>query len=215
MIKQRISILTLVALIIFFLAGCSVLPASQSGNVLLAESFDDNAGLLQKYTRDTGSAGVDGGEFTIKVFEQNYMQWSLVELSLSDAVIDVSARKTAGSDDNIYGVICRYKDDLNFYYLAVTSDGYYGIGRMLNGERTLLGSDQLQPTSAVNGGTAVSHLRVTCSGSTLSLEVNGQTLQTADDANLFEGQAGLFAGEFANTGVEIRFDNLLITRPGS
>lgn len=215
MIKHGKSLISIIALVIFSLSGCSGIPGSQSGNVLLAESFDGSAGLLARYEKTTGSAGMDGGEFAIKVFEQNYLQWSLVKQSFSDTIIDVQARKTAGPDNNLYGVICRYKDDLNFYFLAVSSDGYYGIGRMLNGERTLLGADQMQPSSAVTGGTTVNRLRVTCSGSTLSLEVNGQLLQTVEDQSFTEGQAGLFAGEFSDTGLEIRFDNLLITRPGS
>jgi len=198
--------------LITVLSGCSMLPSNQTGNVLVAESFDENPGVMQTYSRDTGNAEVDGGEFAIRTFEQNYLQWALVKLNFTDAVIEVSAHKVAGPDDNIYGVICRYQDDLNFYFLAVSSDGYYGIGRMLNGERMLLGSDQLQPTSVVKGGTSANDLRVTCSNTTLILEVNGQTLEMVNDQSFSEGQAGLFAGEFTDTGLEIRFDNLLITR---
>jgi hypothetical protein len=180
--------------------------------VLLAESFDRSTSLEQ-YEKSTGRAAVSDGEFSLQVFEPNYMQWSLVKSSFSDTIIDVQAHKAAGPDDNFYGVICRYQDDNNFYFLGIASDGYYGIGSMINGERSLLSGDDLQPTQAVQGGTSINHLHAVCSGTTLSLEVNGQMLQSVQDQNLVQGKAGVFAGDFADAGLQILFDNLLITRP--
>lgn len=194
------------------LAGCSLFPNAQESDVLFAESFDGSADKLGQYSRATGTAGVLAGEFQIDVLEPNYMQWSLVNGAFSDSIIELQARKAEGPDNNLYGVICRYQDDLNFYYLVVSSDGFYGIGRVLNGSRTLLSADQMQPTTAVQGGTAVNHLKAKCAGSTLALEVNGVGLVSVEDPNFAQGQVGLLAGDFSDSGVDIRFDNLLITQ---
>ena len=212
---RRLTFLFTILVIFSLLAGCSLLPLGQNANILLAESFDGKASEMDQYVKDTGSAGVQADEFQIRVLAPNYMQWSLVNLSFTDAVVEVAARKAGGPDDNIYGVICRFKDDLNFYFMVVSSDGYYGIGRMLNGQRTLLTGDQLTPTAAVGQGNAVNLIRAECSGPTLSLEVNGTQLAKVSDINLTEGKSGLLAGDFTDSGVDIRFDNLKITKPRS
>jgi hypothetical protein len=195
------------------LAGCGLFSNGQNTNVLFAESFDDTAKQMERYSETTGSAGVTTGEFQLQVLEPNYMHWALVNQSFSDTVIEFQARKAAGPDDNLYGAICRYQDDLNFYYLVISSDGYYGIGSVIQGARSLIGSEQMLPSASIQGGTGINHLKLVCEGSTLSLEVNGEVLASVEDTTLADGQVGLLAGAFSNTGVDIRFDNLLVTRP--
>ena len=213
MTRQPVRTAFLIFCLLIFLTGCANLPVHSASDLLLAESFDLKPGEMDTYSRDTGSAGQQDGEFQIRVLEPNYVQWSLIHLNTSDAVIEVQTRKAGGPDDNLMGVICRYQDDLNFYFMVISSDGYYGIGRMLNGERTLLTGQTLQPSTMVQGGNTVNCLKVTCSGSTLSLAVNGETLASVQDTSLTAGQAGLLAGDFADAGADIRFDNLMITRP--
>jgi len=202
-----------ILLLVATLAGCGLFSNGQNTNVLFAESFDDTAKQMDHYSETTGSAGVTAGEFQLQVLEPNYMHWALVNQPFTDAVIEFQARKAAGPDDNLYGAICRYQDDLNFYYLVISSDGYYGIGSVIQGARSLIGSQQMLPSPSIQGGTGINHLKVVCAGSTLSLEVNGELLATVEDATLAEGKVGLLAGAFSNTGVDIRFDNLLVTRP--
>jgi hypothetical protein len=212
MTHQPVRIAFPIFCLLIFLTGCASLPLHSASDLLLAESFDLKPGEMDTYSRDTGSAGQQDGEFQIRVLAPNYMQWSMVHLNASDVVIQVQTRKAGGPDDNLMGVICRYQDDLNFYFMVISSDGYYGIGRMLKGERTLLTGQTLLPSVWVQGGNAVNTLKVTCSGSRLSLEVNGEALASVEDTSLTDGQAGLLAGDFADTGTDIRFDNLMINR---
>lgn len=202
-----------ILLIITTLAGCGLFSNNKSTNILFVESFDDTARQMDRYSETTGSAGVTGGEFQLQVLEPNYMHWALVNQSYGDTVIEFQARKAAGPDDNLYGAICRYQDELNFYYLVISSDGYYGIGRVIQGARSLIGSQQLLPSPSIQGGTGINHIKVVCAGATLSLEVNGELLTSVEDAALATGQVGLLAGDFSTTGIDIRFDNLLVTRP--
>ena len=212
MTHRHVRISSLVFCFLILLTGCAALSLRTTSDLLLAESFDLKPGEMDTYSRDTGSAGQQDGEFQVRVLEPNYVQWSLVHLNASNVVIQVQTRKAGGPDDNLMGVICRYQDDLNFYFIVISSDGYYGIGRMLKGERTLLTGQTLLPSAWVQGGNTVNTLKVTCSGSRLSLEVNGETLASVEDTSLTDGQAGLVAGDFADTGADIRFDNLLINR---
>lgn len=211
--SRLISILVF-AVLALSTAGCSLLGAGQDSPVLFAESFDANPKQMDVYVKDTGMAGVMDGEFQIQVNDPNYMQWALVNQAYPDTVVEVQARKAGGPDDNLYGVICRYKDAENFYYLVISSDGYYAIGSIVGSVRSLIGSQMMQRSEAILGGTQINHLKASCTGSTLSLEVNGTLVSSVQDTNLTDGNAGLLAGAFNDSGVDIRFDNLLVTRPG-
>ncbi len=200
-----------ILLLVATMAGCGLFSNSQNTNALFAESFDDTARQMDRYSESTGSAGVTGGEFQLQVLEPNYMHWALVSQAFGDTVIEFQARKAAGPDDNLYGAICRYQDDLNFYFLVISSDGYYGIGSVIQGARSLIGSQEMLPSPSIQGGTGINHLKVVCAGSTLSLEVNGALLASVEDSTLAAGQVGLLAGAFTTTGVDVRFDNLLVT----
>ncbi len=134
-----------ILLLVATLAGCGLFSNSQNTNALFAESFDDTARQMDRYSESTGSAGVTGGEFQLQVLEPNYMHWALVSQAFGDTVIEFQARKAAGPDDNLYGAICRYQDDLNFYFLVISSDGYYGIGSVIQGARSLIGSQEMRP----------------------------------------------------------------------
>jgi hypothetical protein len=59
----------------------------------------------------------------------------------------------------------------------------------------------------------VNHVQAVCQGSDLSLSVNDQLLAAVEDASFSAGQIGLIAGTYATPGVEVFFDNLLVTQP--
>jgi hypothetical protein len=111
------------------------------------------------------------------------------------------------------GIICRYKDESNFYFLRITSDGYYGISKLVDGEESLLGSEELQSSSQIKTGTETNRLRADCVGNTLTLYANGQVLASVTDDSLTGGDVGLIAGTFDQAGNDARFDNFVVYRP--
>jgi hypothetical protein len=114
---------------------------------------------------------------------------------------------------NLYGLICRYVDNQNFYFLIVASDGYYAIGKSVNGEYDYIDTEFMEETDAVLGGDATNHIRADCSGSTLRLYANGNLLKEVNDATFTTGDIGLIAGTFDNVGVDILFDNVVVRAP--
>lgn len=182
-------------------------------NILFQDDFSDkNSGW---HTLTEGDQVVDYQQngFRFYVTETQFDYWSVPGLSFTDAVIQVNAVKVGGPDDNDFGVICRYQDDSNFYGFLVSSDGYYGISKMADGEHNLLGSEDMQPSDAINQGAASNTLKVSCVGSTLSLTVNGQKLLEVEDSDYTRGDIGLIAGTFDVGGVDVVFDNLVVTKP--
>ena len=130
-----------------------------------------------------------------------------------DVIIEVKAENT-GSPDNYFGVLCRYQDLQNFYFLVVSSDGYYGFLRRLGGgDIELIGMESMLSSDAVQLGGASNHIRLDCVGSILTLYVNGEMVGQASDSALTNGDVGLYAGTFEIAGTDILFDNFVVYQP--
>jgi hypothetical protein len=139
--------------------------------------------------------------------------WANPGLKFNDVRVDVDINKTSGPDDNYFGVICRYKDGSNFYILAISSDGYYGIVKVLEGSLSLLGSDQMQPSEAIQQGNAANHLSAECKGDSLSLSVNGHALLSVEDDAFSSGDVGLEVTTRQSGGVDVLFTHFSVTKP--
>lgn len=139
--------------------------------------------------------------------------WANPGLKFSDVHVEVDITKTGGPDDNYFGVICRYKDGGNFYILAISSDGYYGIVKVQDGSLSLLGSIQMQPSEAIQQGNAANHLSAECKGEKLSLAVNGQQLFSVEDGTFTSGDVGLEVTTRQSGGVDVLFTHFSVTKP--
>ena len=132
----------------------------------------------------------------------------------TDASIEVSATNTnLDISDNSFGIICRYTNNDNYYYLVITSDGFYDIGKNVNGVVDSIinpgGSMQqlninLDPTN---------HLVAVCNGSTLTLSVNNNLLASVTDSSLTSGWVGLIASSYDYEDVIIRFNDISVAKP--
>lgn len=162
-----------------------------------------------------GSTDYSNGSFRIKVTNTSYLLWANPNQSLqNDISINVDATKAGGPDDNKFGVICRYQDSNNFYYLFITSDGYAGISMFKNNEQIWLTGDALIPSDAINQGAATNSIRADCAGSTLTLYANNQQIASVTDSSFSGGDVGLIAGTYETSGVDILFDNFMVFKSG-
>lgn len=183
------------------------------GRVLFRDDFSDPAsGWSQAVTASGESTYVDGA-YRIFVNVPNVDVWSKPGKDFGDVRIEVDAYKVGGERDNRFGVICRAVDDDSFYTFIISSDGYYGIGLIDGQNYQLLGMEALQPSKAINLGSASNHIRADCVGDTLTLTVNGVQLAQVKDARFPRGDVGLIAGTYAAPGTDIRFDDFIVYQP--
>jgi hypothetical protein len=185
----------------------------QNGQVMFQDDFSDPASGWIRVTAATGMSDYLDGVYRILVNEPNVDIWSKPGLNVSDVRIEVDAFKVGGDRDNRFGVICRAVDDDSFYTFIISSDGYYGIGMINDNVYQLIGMDALQPSDAIQLGSAMNHVRADCVGTTLTLYVNGVQLAQVQDASFTGGDVGLIAGTYDTPGTDIRFDNFIVYRP--
>lgn len=186
---------------------------SNSGQVLFQDDFSDPSSGWNRVTTTKGQTDYADGVYRIFVNEPNLDIWSKPGRNFSDVRIEVDALKVGGERDNRFGIICRAVSADSFYTFIVSSDGYYGIGKIKGQDYHLIGMDALQPSKAIRLGTALNRLRADCVADRLTLYVNGEKLVEVQDTEFASGDVGLIAGTYQSAGTDIRFDNFIVYQP--
>jgi hypothetical protein len=217
-LKSTLSLLALLttALLLSACSGSSLPAGGETlapGTVLFADDFSNTSNGWGIWNRDGALVAYHQGGLRILVDETQYDFWSVSGRQFSNAQIEVEATKIGGPDDNDFGIICRYQDEDNFYMLLVSSDGYFGIASMKEGQYRMIGSEALQYSQSIAQGQATNHLRADCVGSTLRLFANGQKLLEVQDSAFTSGDVGLLAGAYNTSGVDLLFDNFIVKQP--
>jgi hypothetical protein len=138
---------------------------------------------------------------------------SVPGLDFGDVRIEADTLKLGGTDVNRIGLVCRYSDPANYYFFIVSTDGFYGLGKVTDGAASLLGMTEMQRSEAVQPQGGVNHLRADCIGETLTLYNNGRALAEVSDADHASGDAGTFAGTANEPALDVVFDNFVVIKP--
>ncbi|GAB4579645.1 MAG: hypothetical protein Fur0022_23830 [Anaerolineales bacterium] len=182
--------------------------------ILFEDDFSDVNKADWGSNRDAdGITDFEQGGYRIFVNKIDWIFWSTAGLSFTDVRIEVDATKLGGPDTNEFGLICRYVDTDNFYFLTATSDGYFSISKYLNGEYFSLTEETFLPTDYVNQGNALNHLRADCIGNTLTLYINEQLIASYTDSSFSSGDVGIMVGSYNTSGADILFDNFVVYQP--
>jgi len=192
------------------LGGQEAPVVGEAGEVLFSDDFSD-AGSGWDIVE--GNTDYFEDAYRIYVEQASYDRWANPGRNFTgDIRIDVDITKAGGPDDNNFGVQCRYHDNdgFDYYGFQISSDGYVWIQRVDDGTPVGLSSEKMQPSDAVLQGAATNHLTVYCTGSELSLWVNGQKVASATDSTYPDGDVGFIAGTYETPGTDMRFDNLLV-----
>jgi hypothetical protein len=216
-LKRSKWIFPLIALLLVSLS-CQVLPNSAQdpanlGRVLFKDDFSDPSSGWNRITTTQGETDYADGIYRIFVNEPNLDVWSMPGGEFKDVRIEVDTLKVGGERDNRFGIICRAEDLESFYTFVISSDGFYGIGKILGQDYSLIGMDALQPHDAILEGSALNHLRADCVGDTLTFYANGTQLAQVRDSEFQSGDVGLIAGTYQTPGTDIRFDNFTVYTP--
>jgi len=213
-----------VAFLVLWLAGCAKVPlvsnllesSTQSATQASQLFFDDFSETKSGWDRFSGEIGITdytAETYQILVNEPNTDLFANPGQLFKNVVVEVVASRISGPVNNNFGVICRYRDEKNFYSAQISSDGYAGIFRMKNGVLKLLGNETMIPVPAILGGTAENRIRFECIGSSLALAVNGTPVDAREDKSFDKGDVGLIAGTYEESGTLVAFDDFRVTQP--
>jgi hypothetical protein len=184
----------------------------QPGQIVLTDTFGNPDSGWDTYTDDDTWAGYVDGEYRLGVYRSNFVTWGNPSSGqkLSNFEIEVDARQVEGPIDNDFGVLVRYQsDDNNFYWFQISSDGYYSVDLLEDGEWVSL--VPWTESSTINQGVgATNHIKVVCYNELFSLYVNDVYLTGVTDTTFQSGNVGLAAGTFDESGVVVDFDNVQV-----
>jgi hypothetical protein len=204
----------------FILLACQVSaaprswPAFESGNLLFQDDFSDpRSGWRVSTDASSGRMEYQDQAYRILVEGEQQLLWSGPGLDFVDSRLEVDVFHPGEARDDDFGLVCRAQDDRNFYYLVISSDGYFGIGKVVDGAYTLISAEAMPPSEAILRGSASNHLRADCEGDQLTLYANGIQLDSVYDDEFERGEVGLLAGTLDAAETEVVFDNFSVLVP--
>lgn len=196
-------------------SGTDTQVSSTNGDIIYQDDFSNSGSGWPSKSSDGGSMDYANGNYRIYVSDPYADLIANAGENLpADVVIDVDITKSGGTENNDFGAVCRLKDLDNFYFFQISSDGYAVIGKFENNQMQYLSADGMSKVDGIYPGSSTNHMRVECVGNSFSLYANGSLVATVTD-NTFTsgGDVGLMAGTFDEGGVDIVFDNFIVTNP--
>ncbi len=185
-----------------------------SGTILFSDDFNDPDSGWDRYSDEDGSTDYYDEGYRILITIERQLFWANPYRNFIDVRIEVDADLIGGSEDNSLGVICRYEDIDNFYALVISSDGYYGIRKRIDGgDLEILDDDSLRFSDAIHLGGERNHITAECIGNSLRLFANGVLLKEVTDSDISSGDVGLIASTFDAPTTDILFDNFVVYAP--
>jgi hypothetical protein len=203
----------LIALVTLLACGCT---KGEDQGVLFQDDFDNLRSGWGADQRDEFERGYEEGEYFIELHKPNWFIWTYPGEQFEDVSVEVEAHLASGSRDSHFGVLCRHANEDNFYYFAISADGYYAIFRRADGsDLEILNGDGsgMIPSPSIKTDEQTNQILAVCQGDELSLYVNGELLETVTDDTHEQGDVGLGAGDGAESDVRIQFDDFVVTQP--
>lgn len=191
-----------------------------SSNVLLTDDFNVQSPEFETYTDENGTVETRDGVYLVRAISDLW-HWGKSTSEFENTVAEFDVTMISGPSNNNagFGIVCRLTEredtSVDGYMLAISGDGYYTIRSVTASNMSPL--VDWTYSDAVHQGTVLNHVRATCNGDQLKLEVNGQLVA---EANTIAGGAtsgalafSAISFEDAEKTAEVHFDNLIVSQP--
>jgi hypothetical protein len=190
-------------------------PSPTSGSILFQDDFIKPANGWMETKTDYAEFAYLDGEYRILLNKPDFNTYSLLpKQSFSNCSVEVDVRLAAGPSNGVFGILCRGEANeqavQKAYVFAIRPDGFYAILKRTSPtfwDAIAYGKE----SKAIKPGNAVNHLRADCSGTTLTLYVNGEKLLEKTDTAFKAGQVGLVVtSQPKSDPMDVRFDNFVV-----
>jgi hypothetical protein len=182
--------------------------------VLFVEDFSNsNSGWMQ-YVDNSGSSISYVAE-GLRIFLNEPLSdlWTTPGKHFKNVWVETDVTVMGGPENNHFGIICRYQSNQSFYAFLISSDGYFGVVKFIEGKFIGIGKPSMQFNAVINKEKSLNHLRAVCQDDNLSLSVNGKLLEKVQDDLFRDGDVGLIAGTYELPGTDVFFDNFIVLEP--
>lgn len=208
------SLLVILVIILGACQGPSIIFESPSGTVLYQDDFSDSSsGWENFHDPEKGTMDYFDSFYRVQVLGEFQMLTTGPGLDFADVKLASDMLKVVGTSNDIFGLVCRMEDQDNYYYFVISSDGYYGIGKVIDGVQTMLGATGMLPSEIISKGMAKNHLQADCIDENLVLSINGQELVSTEDGEIGTGDVGIIVGTMQDSENVVLFDNFSVINP--
>jgi hypothetical protein len=193
-------------------------PPVEDAEQRLADTMAADPTFTDSFTRDNGNWSLDsdetvtyelkGRKLHITVNKENWLGWTIYNGEApADFLVAVDGTVPEGSPVGEYGLVFRSVDDSNFYIAALSTDGYFGVWKNIDGEWAAI-ADWTSSDLIDLSPEAVNRLALLVTGQQFTLYINDVPATTVEDDTFAEGELGLFAGSFDDFPFSVAFDDL-------
>lgn len=188
----------------------AALPKPDAPRVALAVNAN-LASDLPPFNDGNGHGEPSGTSYHIGAVEPESLVTAALDDRLPpDQIVEASFTTNGSPKDTSYGVVCRRRDNDNYYRLGVGNDGTFAIAKVENGTSTVLtgGGKWVRDRRLIDApGTVI--VRGECRGPTLRLFVDNQPIiQIADAVFDRPGGVGVFVETFTLPNATITVNRL-------
>ena len=212
-IRRRLIGYLILLTLLTLVCGCG---RGDSSGLPFQDDFSDPGSGWGADQRDRFARGYVEGQYFIDLRVPAWFSWANPGLRFGDVSVEADVYLASGSPDNHAGLFCRYAGPADFYYFAISADGYYAIfKRVDSGSLEVLSANGkgMAPSPAVRTGGQTNRVRAVCQGDELSLYVNDTFVETVSDDTHAQGDVGIGAGSGPVGDVVVHFDNLVVAKP--
>lgn len=196
-------------------ATCNASRSAVGDGILLQESFSNPRSGWMSLEDSDGYLGYLNDAYVIRINSPRIVLWGLSNAGqvFSDIRLEVTARDESELFEVSFGVICHYADAGDFYLFEMGPDGFYRIVSLVGGEQTVLAGEEISPDISV--GQTSYRLQVECAHGQQIMWVDDREIARTSDVAHASGDVGLVAHSYDRGGVEVHFDDLLVTEAPS
>jgi S1-C subfamily serine protease len=175
--------------------------------LLFWDDFTNKIARWDQHSDAQGTLATGDGTYRVVSAIANQRVIGRPHLAFQDLRMMVDASLFDPSTDGVFGILCRYRDAKNYYFFQVGPGASIAIGKLVNGEETLLASkDRVKEirTDSAN------QIQAECLRDHLTFWINSIPVVDAQDTDFAAGDIGLFAMGNELGGAEAIFDNLFV-----
>jgi hypothetical protein len=159
--------------------------------ISVLDSFEEASGDWAETQQSNFNLTQGDSKFVIEIFKEYFTAWSLYDDLVLDDVTILTSAVRASEGQGAYGIVFRYQDVNNFYYFWLDDDGYFEIGKRVDGKFVPLEGPTYSEVILRNGEN--NKLALIVAGAIFHAYINFEEVATVIDEEFDAGQLGMMA----------------------